>query len=297
MGREHVFRSSEPFYYLVRRGAAPGTLDVALKQQALASGVDLRFRDPADHLPMGGVVAHGPRHSDAIAVGYVFETDAGDGAFAAVDDQLAPGGYSYLLVHQGRATLASCLFRDFHNEQQYLDRTLEFFSSKLRFTMTDQRRFGGFGNFLLPGSAVQGKLLFAGEAAGFQDPLWGFGMRYAMLSGHLAAQAFLSGSPASYDRLWQERLGRSIRSAVVNRYLYGKLGNRGYRILVAMLGRSRSSRDWLRKAYAPAHWKAALFPLARRSVLAERRLTMDETCDCTWCRCQRDAASAAPSRS
>jgi len=55
--------------------------------------------------------------------------------------------------------------------------------------MTNPRPFGGFGN-LYTGQAVRkGRLLYTGEAAGFQDALFGFGLRYAMLSGHLAARA------------------------------------------------------------------------------------------------------------
>ena len=91
-GREYVFRSERPIWYLVRRGSDSGTLDQSLKSQALAAGVDLRLSTVQKHLPDGGIVAHGPRRPDAIAVGYVFETDRANGAFAAISDQLAPKG-------------------------------------------------------------------------------------------------------------------------------------------------------------------------------------------------------------
>jgi len=64
-----------------------------------------------------------------------------------------------------------------------------FFREKVELKMTNPRPFGGFGN-LYTGQAVRkGRLLYTGEAAGFQDALFGFGLRYAMLSGHLAARA------------------------------------------------------------------------------------------------------------
>ncbi|HVR11494.1 MAG TPA: NAD(P)-binding protein, partial [Thermoanaerobaculia bacterium] len=104
-GREHVFRSAQPFYYLITRGSAPGTLDHSLKQQALAAGAEIRFGEPVLKPPAGAVVASGPHRADALAIGYLFETDLADGAFAVLDDRVAPKGYGYLLVHGGRATL------------------------------------------------------------------------------------------------------------------------------------------------------------------------------------------------
>lgn len=56
---------------LVRRGQHPGTLDANPKDQAIACGVEIRFEDPCHYLPDGGIVAEGPRGSDAVAVGYV----------------------------------------------------------------------------------------------------------------------------------------------------------------------------------------------------------------------------------
>jgi flavin-dependent dehydrogenase len=263
-------------------------VDQALKEQALAAGVNLRFQTPVEHLSDGGVVSRGPLSADVIAVGYRFETDLADGVFSVVDERLAPKGYSYLLINRGRATLASCMFRDFHNEKVYLERSLQFFRDKVGFEMKNPRSFGGFGNFMLPATATQGQLLFAGEAAGFQDRLWGFGMRYALLSGHLAARAIISQNVGSYEHLWRERLGGYLQTSMVNRYLYEKLGNSGYRWLLRSMGRAKDPRDWLRKYYAPAPWKAALLPLARHSARSTRRATefVHEDCDCTWCRCQ-----------
>jgi hypothetical protein len=67
-----------------------------------------------------------PHRADVIAAGYVFDTDMADCCYATVSDQLAPAGYSYLLIEQGRGTVASCMFKGFHDERQYLDATLAF---------------------------------------------------------------------------------------------------------------------------------------------------------------------------
>ena len=71
-GRAHVFRSTQPFYYLVTRGSGPGTLDTSFKEQALAAGVELRFGEPIRQPPPGAIVASGPRRADSLAIGYLF---------------------------------------------------------------------------------------------------------------------------------------------------------------------------------------------------------------------------------
>jgi flavin-dependent dehydrogenase len=68
-GREYVYRSPRPLWYLVRRGPVPGSLDHSLKAQALAAGVECRFETLREHLPEGGIVAHGPHRADAIGRG------------------------------------------------------------------------------------------------------------------------------------------------------------------------------------------------------------------------------------
>lgn len=292
--REFTFRSPRPLFYLVRRGPQPGTLDSSLRDQALAAGANILFGTPCHRLQNGGIVAEGPRGSDAIAVGQVFDTDMAEGAFGALSDDLAPKGYAYLLIHKGRGTIAACMFEDYHREKEYLGRTVEFFRRKLGVNLKNPKQFGGTGNFLPVGTARKGLMLYAGEAAGFQDALWGFGMRYAMLSGSLAAQCFLGGKPQDYDGVWRNRFGESLRASIVNRFLFEKLGNCGYHVLLRDVQKYADARDWLRQHYAENWWKALMFPLARRAVRTSRKgaaCVMDD-CDCTWCRCQHERHAA-----
>lgn len=288
-GRKLSASSSRPLYYLVRRGTGVGTLDRALLGQALDLGVTVRFGDRVDHLPEGGIVATGPRGVDAIAVGYLFETGAPNGAWVAIDRQLAPGGYAYLLIHDGQGTLASCMFEDFHREAIYLERTLAFFSSKVGVELENRRRFSGYGNFELPRTTVQGQLLTVGEAAGFQDTLWGFGLRYALVTGHMAARAYLAGSAESYEEMWMRRFAGQMRSAAVNRYLFGIAGDRALSWVLGRVAAHGDPHAWLHRLYAPKLWKAALYPLVAQRVASRRhhKECLTPGCDCTWCRCQR----------
>ena len=156
---------------------------------------------------------------DAIAVGYVFPTDLSDAAFGAVPDDLALGGYAYLLICRGRATLATCMFDDFHNDKQCLERTVQFFEKAVGVTPRDARSFGGFGNMSAEPTVRRGKLLLAGEAAGLQDALFGFGMRYALGSGHFAGRAAVDDDLLGYETVYRRRFRPWIQAAAVNRYI------------------------------------------------------------------------------
>lgn len=293
-GREHVCRSSDPLWYLVRRGTDHGTLDQALKAQALAEGVEIEFGKSLEHLPEGGIVAHGPRRVDAIAVGYVFPTDRSDGAFGVVSDDLAPAGYAYLLICRGRATLATCMFDDFHNDKRYMARTVEFFRKAVGITPHAERPFGGFGNTSAESRVRRGNVLFVGEAAGLQDALFGFGMRYALASGHVAGQAMIHGDLRAYEAFYQRRLRPQIHTAAVNRFLYQRAGERGYRPLVRHVCSAPDPRAWLRRYYSRQWWTPFMYWVARAQAMRRQTKPVThecrEDCDCTYCRCVREAA-------
>jgi YtkA-like len=91
-GRCRRFETREPFFYLVRRGGGPGSIEAGLCEQARALGARVEFGSRVEHLPQGGIVATGPKAADAIAAGILFETDAPDQAAAIMDDDLAPAG-------------------------------------------------------------------------------------------------------------------------------------------------------------------------------------------------------------
>lgn len=265
-GKAHLCRARRPLFYLVRRGNMPGTLDASLKAQVERRGVDIRFNQSVPQSAPGGVMCSGPHRPNIIAVGYVFRTDAADGVYAVVSDRYAPKGYAYLLIHRGSGTLAVCLFAGFGGREEYLERSLHFFQEHVGFAMTQLKRFGGLGHFGVPSSAVRDNWLLAGEAAGFQDALFGFGIRQAILSGYLAGRAWAENRPQDYDRLWRQRLGGLLRASVVNRSLYSLFGHPGYHWLVRRVSRVDDPREWLRRFYQPSLLKDMVYPLSRRLV-------------------------------
>ena len=283
-GTRYEIRSDHPLFYMVERGPGPGTLDSALLAQARESGVEVRFKSRIRQIEGPGILAAGPGAADSIAVGLHFETSMSDGWWAICDDDLAPQGYAYLLVANGRGTVKSCMFSKFKREREYVARTIERFRKLVGLEMKNPRPHGGAGNFRIPASAYSGIHPVVGEQAGFQDTLWGFGMRLAIASGVLAASSLNDGG--DYDARWRSELDPLLRTGVVNRAFYGGLGNRGYRWLLRRASGSRDVREFLRRHYHPTLVKRLLYPWAISRVQSRRH---DVTCDhvdcaCVWCR-------------
>ena len=109
----------------------------------------------------------------------------------------------------------------------------------------------------------RGQTLFAGEASGLQDFLLGFGMRYAMVSGHFAGTALQNGEPDSYPRLYRNRLWAHTKAGAVNRFLRSLTGTRGYEGLIKRVAKSDDPRELLRRYYSSSWWTHALYPLAK----------------------------------
>ena len=282
-GQARSLRSSSgPVFYLVSRGPADATLDTCLLRQALKAGAALRYATRQNHLQTGGIVAEGPHAADIIAAGYTFQTDMADGYFGALSDDLAPDGYAYLLVHRGQGTVATCLSREFHDERRFVERTVRFFERHAGLRWREQRPFGGGGNVSLEATLHRDSVYFAGESAGLQDALFGFGLRYAMLSGCFAARAWLSGSSEIYER-WARNL---VRTGFSNRLLYRALGARGRQFLLRQWVAGSDPRQLLERIYQPTFIKTLLGSIAARSRLGEAQARPG--CDCTWCRCRSE---------
>jgi flavin-dependent dehydrogenase len=253
--------SATPMFYLVKRGRGDDTLDTTLKRQALEAGAELRFANHADPQDVD-IIATGPRGAHVIAAGMTFKTKSSDGAYIALNNDLAPKGYAYLLIVDGQATLATVLFERFSDAKQCLQLTFDKFSQLLSFdVMNEPRRWGGYGSFKIPKSAVQDGQLYVGEAAGFQDFLFGFGIRYAMVSGFLAARSILEGE--DYDKLWQTRQRRFLKASLSNRLLYSRLGNLAANGLWLLMGNSSTPTAAMRWLYSWTLTRRLVYPLAK----------------------------------
>ncbi len=289
---KRVIQSTRPFFYLVQRGNRPGCLDYGLMEQALKAGVEIVFNKRVDKLEKGGIVAIGPRAADAIAKGIVFNTTMEDTAAAILDDRLAPKGYAYLLIHKGEGTLAACMFKDFKREREYFERTVEAFKKIFpSLDIMDPKEFGGYGNCFMGMPVFENDKYYVGEAAGLQDGLWGFGLRYAMTSGYLAARAIIESK--DYEGLLKVNLIPMQRASIVSRFLFARLGNEGYPYLINRLTRG-DTIEKLKRYYNPSFSKTILYPLASwsyKSRLVDKGCH-EEDCTCVWCKCRKEVNHA-----
>lgn len=218
----------EPIDFVMRGGNS--SLEYGLYHQAESLGVKFRFNQRKDKSNVD-IVATGHYKCDMLAYGCVYEDlDFPRDKFLYMhDDRYSPRGW-YLYVTplpEGRYKIVNC------TSQPHVKMT-----KRLYYKALNERKilrdivgnskpietFGGFGGCDFPKSAVKGKTLYVGEAAGFQDPFRGFGMNYALESGYLAAKAILEGS--DYDRLWKGHFKRRIKTDLYRRYAMVVFGDR-----------------------------------------------------------------------
>ncbi|MBP2145260.1 flavin-dependent dehydrogenase [Methanofollis sp. W23] len=259
------FACQKPAFYLVRRGKSPGCLDHALKEQALDAGVDIRFNStlPEDRTE---IVATGPerRGVHAVARGYTFSTSMDDLAYGLVNSAASRNGYAYLLVMNGRGCLCTMLTGDFEKAGSCLAEAEQTFSELVDLDVKDPHPCGGVGRVALPPHYQDNGRLYAGEAAGLQDPFWGFGILYALRSGHLAAQSIIKGF--DYGHAAEETFGDMLKAGVVNRYLWDRYGMENYAKIYRRLKGVDDPLPYLRSFYTFNTYQRLLYRKAKRHV-------------------------------
>jgi len=274
-------KTSRPLFYLIERGSNPNSLDQGLRKQAEEIGVNILWGQKLDSVDsQTTIVGTGPKAADAIAKGMVFKTSLKNQFIGFVNNKIAPKAYAYLL-----ATFATCMFEDFKNEKLYYERSLRVLKSAIDIDVFEPKEFGGFVNFFNePIISKDDKILYAGENAGFQDALWGFGIKYAMLSGYYAAQSIIH--KQDYYALCERYLFPKLQTSLANRWLFAHLYNPGYTFVLNKMKSMDDVIPALRKHYNSSISKKIIYSLARRwykTRLIDKQC-MHEHCDCVWCR-------------
>lgn len=294
-GVGRVIRSNEPYGYFIHRGAEEGTLDRGLLAQARRAGAKVVFnsRLPPDQ---ADIVATGPASPDGLAkemtwkvadVGRTLKSDPRsrnaspppgrteesdlrsetDLRSELIDvyfnHKLAPGGYSYLFVLDGVVTFGCAIVADFKQIDSYFDHSLAAARRLHGFEVPADARTGySYMNFHLKRAATMNGARFVGEAAGFQDYLFGLGIRYALTSGSLAARSILE--ERDYDELWKSALEAKQKTSLVNRFLYESGGNFGLSMFVRQAAHAKDFHRYLSGWHRNSWWKSLLAPVIRR---------------------------------
>ena len=259
-GKERTIRSGEPYGWFIRRGAEEGTLDRGLFEQARGAGAKIIFNS---RLQSADIVATGPASPDGLAREMTWRTSEAERIDVFFDHNVSPGGYSYLFILDGFATFGCAIVADFKRIDDYFEHSFAAARRLHPFTDPSGTRTGySYMNFHLKRRATQDGARFVGEAAGFQDYLFGLGLRYALASGQLAARSIIENR--DFDDLWRSELGAKQETSLVNRFLYEAGGNRGLSMFVRSAARARDFRGYLSGWHARTWWKSLLAPVVRR---------------------------------
>ena len=251
-----------PFFYLLKRGAEHGSIEQALKSQALEQGVTIHYSRAAEKDQVD-IWAAGARSAGFfLGTGITFRTSHPDLVAGLVDTLAAPKAYAYLVIVDGFATLSVVLTRDFKRAREYLDYCMQAFRRHKSFTMEDVRRTSGFGGLVSAFWQPPSSVITLGEAAGLQDFLWGFGIRNAIHSGHLAARAIHEN--LEYARLIGREIHPLVRASIINRMFYDWFGNRAYTALIRHFSASQDLSERIRPWYRGLALHKVMWPFAER---------------------------------
>ncbi|HEV2721891.1 MAG TPA: NAD(P)/FAD-dependent oxidoreductase [Thermoanaerobaculia bacterium] len=256
-GARRTIRSGAPYGWFIRRGAEDGTLDRGLLAQAHALGVDVKFNSrlaAAD----ADIVATGPAAPDGLAREMTWRTDDAERIDVFFNHKLSPGGYSYLFILDGIATFGCAIVADFKRIDDYFEHSLAEARRLHAFDVPGQTRTGySYMNFHL--KAKPNGARYVGEAAGFQDYLFGLGLRYALTSGWMAARSIVEGR--DFDT---SALATKQETSLVNRFLYEAGGNFGLSMFVRQAARADDFHRYLSGWHQRRWWKRLLSPLVHR---------------------------------
>jgi flavin-dependent dehydrogenase len=170
-------------------------------------------------------------------------------------------GYAYLLIADGKATMASVVIKDLSRVNICFKNSFQAFSKLRKIKIENKRSFAGYGTFAMNQSNRQDKKMFVGEAAGFQDLFLGFGMKYAFLSGYSAAKSIID--KKNYDIIWRELLLNKQKASASNRWIYEISGEWGYNYIADRLNNSKNPKLWLKKMYSFGLSKRLVYPFAK----------------------------------
>lgn len=176
-------------------------------EQAKKLGVKFYFEKSATTEKVD-IIATGPKKVDGVAFGYHYkDLNIEHAVYTFYDNRYAPHGYMYILPYKDSGdiiTTTFCSKEEYPKIRNYFLKALkenEIIKEAVKgATMVCEVK--GYGNFDIPFSAFTNGQYYVGEAAGFQDISKGFGIKFAMLSGWLAAKSIITGE--NYDRLWKK---------------------------------------------------------------------------------------------
>ncbi len=278
--RRYRARCAQPYAYFVKRGPGPDTLDTSLLNQARTAGAEVVFESPVQPQDVD-ILATGPRTADGVAREIIFKTDLADCNRVILDRAITETGFAYLFVINGQATLGLALVSDFPSLGERVEKVLAKFQEIEPFAVDAPVTKSTHVNFFFRShpARANGSPIAVGEAAGFQDLLWGIGIRRSLTSGWLASQALLG--RADYRSSTRGQIERYMNASIVNRLVLEVCARTGFRPML-----------WVASRFDFRKFGLILTrPGLLKSILAgaikwiwKNRSGCKHGPDCTWCR-------------
>jgi len=192
-----------PIGYTVLRGG-DNSFEKDLAQEAKTLGVEIILGRKPDKKP--DIIATGCGKILTIGYGRVYKGDfEPQKAKVFLTQEHSPSvGYAYLFPHNKKLATFK-ISKRIGETLDFKEKLKEIQNQYLRKELKEENllyEFGSKRSFGVPKTAIQDGSILVGEAAGFQDELFRFGMRYAIISGYLAAQALAKN--LDYDKLWKK---------------------------------------------------------------------------------------------
>ena len=237
-------KSQEPFFYIVKRGSSSGSFDNYLAE--ICNSLNVRFRfNQHYNIFESDINATGTYRAAAYIRGAQIVTDLPNQVHLLLGKQFAPRGYAYLIIIDGFGTIATA-FKKSSKSIDPLNPCIQYFKTH-GFDFEVKSKFANRGSFNLPKLWNRACPIMIGEAGGYQDYLFGFGMRMAMYSG-LSAAYKLSGKNYQ-SKIINRDLNNKRRISFANRLLFENLSIDNANYWVNMFEKSKNPVNILRSAY------------------------------------------------
>jgi flavin-dependent dehydrogenase len=242
-----------PAHYLFMRGREAHTVDQVLYERTRSAGAQFHFGEETDPTDADIAAVGPPRDGyNILGAGYTISAKGSplelDTAYALFDNDIAPLGYFAITPGLGFHSLYSVSWGELGFEALLSRAEKAFDIPWIREIVGSSQRVGrilGRAHFApdpIAGAVRDGTLL-AGEAGGFQDAVAGFGFRYSVITGALAARSLLEG--ADYRSLLREAFGFEFQHASAMREKLNHATNDDYDRMIGALGPEMSLQDYM----------------------------------------------------
>jgi len=119
-------QSDRVAYRIVERGTSDHTIDQGMKRQALEAGAKIHYKSRVKEEDCT-IIACGPKGTSAVAYGEIFKTSHPNHIAFQLNDKLAPGAYSYLIIVDGVGLICTCLWRKQSKSERFLNETIAWY--------------------------------------------------------------------------------------------------------------------------------------------------------------------------